>query len=47
MFSNPPHNLAAAALIAASLHNAATLYLILRNMEVSKNALPPLAADSI
>lgn len=47
MFSNPPHNLAAAALIAATLHNAATLCLILRSMEVSRNALLPSAAASI
>ena len=47
MFSNPPHNLAAAALNTATLHNAATLHLISRSILVSKNALLPSAAAFI
>ena len=42
MFSNPPHNLAAAALIAATLNNPATLHLIFGKILVSENALVPL-----
>ena len=41
MFSDPPHNLAVAALIAATLHNPATRCL------VSKKGLLPLAAASV
>lgn len=47
MFSDPPHNLAVAALIAATLHNPATRCLVSRNMLVSKKGLLPLAAASV
>lgn len=46
MFSSPPHDLAAAALIAATLNNPATLRLISGKILVSKNALLPSAAAS-
>ena len=46
MFSSPPHDLAAAALIAATLNNPATLRLISGKELVSKNALLPSAAAS-
>lgn len=46
MFSRPPHNLAAAGLIAATLHNPTTLRVISQNMLVSKKRLLPLAVAS-
>ena len=47
MFSNPLHNLAAAALIATIVHDPGTMYLILRITLVSKNFLLPSAAVSV
>ena len=47
MFSNPPHNLAAVALVAATLHSPATLRLTSEDMLVSKNTLLPSAAGSV
>ena len=39
MFSNPPHDLAAAATIAATLHNPTKLCLTSRNLMMFINAL--------
>ena len=44
MFSRPPHNVAAAALIAATLHNPTTLRVISKNMLVYENCLSASAA---
>lgn len=47
MFSNPPHDLAAAATIAATLHNPTKLCLTSRNLMVYKCAVLPSAADFV